>query len=180
MLIFIWVDKTIRLTLWPHNFWTLWKVKSEQRGEGRDGHSQEEARQICLSMAWTAKDNWYMVTVSLQFCGETNISAHPSISVTHTMTATPFSPTAIYRPSNWNDTRRHSASNILHTSAGTILPGAEQATNSRTLPQMALLTQRLGYIYTATPSTQHVVVLLLNSIWLIMCVSRQNVWWHVG
>lgn len=55
-----------------------------------------------------------MATESLQFCGQTDISAHLSISGTHTMTATPFSPTgpaAIYRPLNWKDTRGHSASN---------------------------------------------------------------------
>jgi len=33
-----------------------------------------------------------MATEPLQFCGETDISAHLSISVSHTMTAAPFSP----------------------------------------------------------------------------------------
>lgn len=61
-------------------------------GEGRDGPSQQQASKICLSIARSAKGNWYMTTESLLFCGETDISAHLSISVTHTMIATPSSP----------------------------------------------------------------------------------------
>jgi len=35
MPIFIPVDKTTRLTLQPHSFWTLWKVENEERVKGR-------------------------------------------------------------------------------------------------------------------------------------------------
>lgn len=66
-------------------------VESEWReGEGQDAppHPQQKDSEIYFSIAWNAKNNWYMVTDSFQFCDETDIAAH----LTHTMTATPFSP----------------------------------------------------------------------------------------
>lgn len=84
MLIFIRVDKTIRLTQGSQS---LDPVECEWgEDEGQDSPSQQKDSEIYL--AWNAKDNWYTVTDSFQFCDETDIAVH----LIHTMTAPPFSP----------------------------------------------------------------------------------------
>lgn len=188
-----------RLTSFKHaNFHLGWQnnqthpvaaqhVESGEWGEaeGQDSPSLQQASAICLNIACCAKDNWYMVTEPLQFCGETDISAHLCISVAHTMTATPFS-TQVQQQFIGLQTGRilegiqhPTALNILYTSAGTILPGEEQATNiQRNSPTNGPSDLKIR-LYTAIPSTQHVVESLFNSTWWIMVVSRQHVWQHV-
>lgn len=44
--------------------------------EGQDGPSQQKDREIYLSIAWNAEDNWYTITDSFQLRDETDTAAH--------------------------------------------------------------------------------------------------------